>query len=69
MKCMVCENPKWTFIECYREVSGLEYKLLQRLCDEHKSKILAMEITEEIKTKEVKEKPKLTLEQMRDKLY
>ena len=52
MNCMVCEHPDWGFMECYREVTGLEYKLLERLCDVHKPKIIALELTNEIGTKE-----------------
>lgn len=65
--CMVCENPDWSFIECYREVSGLEYKLLQRLCEKHKTKILAMEILDDMVKKQEPKKP--TLEEMKRNLY
>lgn len=61
MKCMACEHPDWGFIECYREVTGIEWRLLERLCEKHKNKILALEITEEINIPkpEPKKKPKL----------
>lgn len=65
--CMICENPDWSFIDCYREVTGIEYKLLERLCENHKNKILAIEILDNIEQEKEHEKP--TLEQMKNNLY
>lgn len=64
---MVCENPDWSFIECYREVSGLQDKLLQRLCEKHTTKILAMEILDDMVKEPERKKP--TLEEMKRNLY
>jgi hypothetical protein len=62
---MVCEHPDWGFVECYREVTGIDYKLLERLCDKHKHKIIAEDLTIAMKKSECEpEKPKLTLKQI-----
>jgi hypothetical protein len=66
---MVCEHPDWDWMDCYREVAGIEYKLLERLCDKHKTKILAMEITHDLKTTKTDNREKPTIEQMRNNLY
>lgn len=64
---MVCEHPNWGFVECYREVTGLEHKLLERLCDEHRHKIIAEDLTIAMNTPKPEiEKPKKTLEELRD---
>ena len=69
MKCMVCEHPDWGFVECYREVTGIEYKLLQRLCEEHTNKIIAEDLKIGMKgTEPEPEQPKLTLKQIREKI-
>ena len=64
---MVCEHPDWGFVECYREVVGIEYKLLQRLCEEHTNKIIAEDLKVGMKgTPKPEDPPKLTQEQIRD---
>lgn len=64
---MVCEHPDWGFVECYREVTGVEYKLLERLCDIHRHKIIAEDLTIAMNKPESKtEKPKKTLEELRN---
>lgn len=66
---MVCEHPDWGFIECYKEVTGVEYKLLERLCEKHTNKIIAEDLTVGMKgTPPEPEKPKLTLEQIRERI-
>ena len=67
--CMVCEHPDWGFVECYREVVGIEYKLLQRLCEKHTNKILAEDLKVGMEgTPKPEDSPKLTQEQIRDNI-
>ncbi len=48
MNCMVCEHPDWGFKECYREVTGIEIRMLERLCEKHTTKILAKQIMKDV---------------------
>ena len=65
---MVCEHPGWGFVDCYREVCGIEYKLLERLCEYHTNKIIAEDLTIGMKGTQIKEPRKLTLEEIRDNI-
>ena len=67
--CMVCEHPDWGFIECYREVTGIEYKLLDRLCEYHTNKIIAEDLTTGMKDTKIEEPKKLTIDEIRDRVY
>lgn len=63
---MVCEHPDWGFIECYREVTGIEYKLLERLCEKHTNKIIAEDLTIGINSPTEKPVKKLTNKEIID---